>query len=122
MEASPATVNRPLSIDERELICWLIDHGGCEASGFASQIAETRVIGYCGCGCPTIDLEVGRAPRANSGVPQVLADFVGETPEGLQVGVILFAKEGRLSELEVYSLSGHEKPFSLPTIRSLKPF
>ena len=55
--------------------------------------------------------------------PSVLvADFVGETPAGRQVGVILHAREGRLSELEVYDFSEHDGAFPLPSIESLKPF
>jgi predicted dithiol-disulfide oxidoreductase (DUF899 family) len=50
----------------------------------------------------------------------ILADFVGKTPEGIEVGVILHAREGAISELEVYAMPDVTGPFSLPSIESLK--
>jgi len=44
---------------------------------------------------------------------------LGTTPENFQVGVILHAREGKLSELEIYPLL--ETTGSLPKIESLKP-
>ena len=50
----------------------------------------------------------------------ILADFVGKTPDGIEVGVILHAREGEISELEVYAIPDVSGPFSLPSIESLK--
>jgi hypothetical protein len=44
------------------------------------------------------------------------------TPEGLDVGVMLRAAEGKLSYLEVYCFGENDGPFSLPDISTLKPF
>jgi hypothetical protein len=49
-----------------------------------------------------------------------LADFEGRTPEGMEVGVILHAREGEISELEVYAISEVKGPFGLPIVESLK--
>jgi hypothetical protein len=58
------------------------------------------VVGRCHCGCPSIDLAATGPPSDGRPVPLVLAD--AESPEGIQVGVILWARDGRLSGLEVH--------------------
>ena len=120
-DPSPIPEDRPLSPDERKLLEWLIAHGTPEAENFAPQLAEVRVVGRCHCGCPTIDLDIAGTKEHSVGASQILAGYVGETREGFQVVVLLHAREGKLSELEVYSLSEHEGTFSLPVIESLKP-
>jgi hypothetical protein len=113
--------HKELSPDERTLLVWLIEHGTSDALEYAAQIEQARVVGRCRCGCPTIDLGIAGAKERTVGGSKILADFVGETLEGFRVGVLLHAREGKLSELEVYSLD-REGIFSLPTIESLKPF
>jgi hypothetical protein len=51
-----------------------------------------------------------------------LADFVGRAPEGIEVGVIVHAREGEISELEVYAKPDWKGPFNLPSVESLKQF
>lgn len=77
------------------------------------------MVSRCGRGCPLIDLGSGGAFICTAGPSQILADFIGETPGGW--GVLLHAREGKLSELEIYNLSGHEGACSLPLISTLKP-
>lgn len=116
------TENRALSAKERTLLDWLVNNGSPEAIHYLPQLSEVRVVGRCKCGCPSIDLGIAGASAATSGPSQIIADFLGETPDGLRVGVILHAREGKLSELEVYGLSGDEGSFTLPLLESLKPF
>jgi hypothetical protein len=113
---------RSLTPEERSLLEWLVENGIPEAREFSSQLEGIRVVGGCGCGCPTIALGVEGAKEATKGPSQILADYIGETPEGWLVGVLLHARKGKLSELEVYNLSEHDGQYSLPTIASLKPF
>jgi hypothetical protein len=65
-------------------------------------------------------LGIAGAKERTVGASTILADFLGETPGGFHVGVLLHARNGKLSELEVYSLD-RDGIFSLPTIESLKP-
>jgi hypothetical protein len=51
-----------------------------------------------------------------------LPDFVGRAPEGIEVGVIVHAREGEISELEVYAIPDWKGPFNLPSVESLKQF
>ena len=112
--------DRELTDEERALINWLIVNGEPEAAFYKEQLRDLRVISRCGCGCPTIDLVVGRANSATTGPSRILADFVGSTVEGVQVGVTLHAREGKISELEIYELGEPVK--SLPKLESLRSF
>lgn len=112
--------NRLLTDAERTLLRWLIAHGGPEAQQYAPQVSQVHVAASCTCGCPTIDLAIGERQHRTVGASLILADFEGVTPEGIEVGVILHAREGQLSELEVYAKPEVDGPFSLPTIESLR--
>jgi hypothetical protein len=115
-------VNRTLSPEERRLIEWLIAHGNEGAQNYASQLDQLSVVAHCSCGCPTVDLGFGGATKRTIGPSHVLADFVGIAPEGVEVGIILHAREGKLSELEIYPIGETEEPFHMPPLETLKPF
>ena len=116
MDVRTIAEDRPLSEPERTLITWLLEHGSEESQTYVPQLDEVRVVSRCGCGCPSIDfLEPGSTQS------RTVADFVGVTPEGLDVGIMLRAAEGKLSYLEVYCYGENDGPFSLPDISTLKP-
>jgi hypothetical protein len=104
---------RPLCGEEIALLEWLLDHGSGDAPKYRYQIPLLRVVGSCECGCPTIDLAIGGTSH-KTGASHIIADGEGTSPEGAFVGVILHVREGEISELEVYSMTGQEKSFSLP--------
>jgi hypothetical protein len=115
--------NRQLNAGERTLIEWLIANGVPEARAFTHQLTELHVIGRCSCGCPTVDLAFRDSQQPTTGPSQILADFFGVTPEGIEVGVILHARQDAISELEVYSLGTTDttdRTFGLPRIETLK--
>ena len=114
-------IKRALTQEELQLLNWLLEHGEPEAKKYMPQLAEVSVIGNCDCGCPTIDLAVsGKAATPGSG-STILADFQGTTPEGVYVGVLVHAREGLLSELEVYAFID-AKGFSFPKSETLEPW
>ena len=114
-----AEMNRELSPAERALVQWVVEHSAAEPQALLAQIPHLHVVGSCGCGCPTIELALASTPR-----PQVVgypvAEAQGHSPEGVLVGVIVFANAGVLTELEIYSITG-EGPYSLPSPESLTP-
>jgi hypothetical protein len=63
-------------------------------------------------------------PKAAQGraTERIIVDLLGETLDGKSVGVLVFADDGYLTELEVYDLEGHTKAISLPAIDSLRSF
>jgi hypothetical protein len=118
---------RPLTPEEHELLCWVLEHGSEDVKSFLPQIKGIRAVRACTCGCPTIQLRVvDGVPMGTSNIGRVIGDLCGKTARGEIVGVLLFQDAGRLSELEVYSLDGeiqgNTPEFGLPTIESLSPF
>jgi hypothetical protein len=95
---------RPLSDAELELIEVLLGAAGTQAGRYLGQLPEVRVVGGCGCGCPSIDLEVGEGLREGAPKPLIVAD--AESPAGVPVGVILWVRGGALSGLEVHPWHG----------------
>ena len=101
--------DRELSDKERELIRWLLEHGTDEAASFVPQLSNIRVVSRCGCGCPSINFVNDR-----SGGMTILADYqAGEPGIGL-TGVFLFACDGRLAGLDIWSIDGVANPKELP--------
>ena len=62
----------------------------------------------------------GRHIRSQ-GPSKILADVDGTSPEGVLVGVLVHDREGLLSELEVYSMTG-DAPYALPHIEDLNGY
>ena len=118
-------VERTLSQDERILIEWLLaspssEMTDSEVSKYKSQVPKLRVVAKCSCGCPTVDFALGSDRK--SGASDIVAEAGGKSPEGVSVGVILHARGGELSELEIYSTQGLDTPFKLPVSDSLEHY
>ena len=111
---------RPLTTDERILLEWLIANGSPSAKKYAPQTPRVSVVSRCTCGCPTIDLAVDG--KHVDGGSELVADFVGKAPEGIQVGVILHCRGGQISELEVYAMGEVKGAFGLPSPNALVAF
>lgn len=73
-----------------------------------SQISQLRVVGRCGCGCASVEF---RQP-ADGEKAVIVADAEASTHSGEKIGLFVWALDGRLSGLEVYSYS--ETPAPLP--------
>jgi hypothetical protein len=110
---------RDLTVEERRLLEWLITNGNTEASAYTSQFPQVKVVARCTCGCPTLDLALGEKKFRTVGASTILADAFGHSPEGVPVNVILHAREGEISELEVISCD-ETKVFGMPTPEMLK--
>jgi hypothetical protein len=109
---------RSLTAAEQSIVAWLIEHGDAQHASYRFQISDLTVISHCKCGCPTVNFAYkGEHPTRIGGSP--ICDFQGEV-EGMGVGVMLFAAESHITSLEVYSFAGHDEPFGLPTIESLR--
>ncbi|MDX2437304.1 MAG: hypothetical protein QNL88_09665 [Acidobacteriota bacterium] len=110
---------RPLSDAELELIEALLGAAGMGAGRYLGQLPRVQVVGGCCCGCPSIDLAVGDKSREGSVAPVIVAD--AESPEGVSVGVILWARGGALSGLEVHPWNGSDT-IRIPAVDSLLNF
>jgi len=112
-----AELDRPISQHEADIIRWLLEHGDPKHLPLIDQINSLRVASKCTCGCPTVDFDLGDG--INSLVGEGMIADCGATVDDQAVGVLLFARRGLLSTLEVYSCAGSDKPFGLPAIESL---
>ncbi len=109
--------HRPISVKERALIEWLLQHGNPGSEQFLEQVDSLVVVWKCSCGCPTVNF-AREGKSAPDGAEHILADYLA-TVDGEDVGIILFQRGGRLSSLEVYSQAGTDKPFGLPEIETI---
>ena len=111
---------RPLTANEHDFIEAMLGAMRSGVSRFIGQLEVAEVVGGCGCGCPSIDLVVASAVADAGPSPVLLAD--AESPEGVPVGVILWARGGCLSGLEVHPWDGTDV-IRLPrpeTLRNLR--
>ncbi len=122
-KGSPILEDRPLTPQEASLVRWLIEHGGvARATEYLPQLADTRVVSRCGCGCASVDFAVAGS-SAPAGAPLgILADFQYQTAEGHPCGVFVFERSGMLAGLEVYSEDGLSTASTLPEIQQLIAF
>jgi hypothetical protein len=105
---------RDLSVEERDTLIKLLETA---ESTFSEQVATLRVVGRCGCGqCPTVFFE-RHEPNVHE---QDLSTYVGRDKVGGLVGVVLMQRRGRLSQLEFYSVDGHD-PWYPPAAEDLAP-
>ncbi|SNS76109.1 hypothetical protein SAMN05421770_102217 [Granulicella rosea] len=105
--------------EETLLVTWLLEHNVPEAKAFIPLLSKVTVKSSCKCGCPSMSFNF----PVDSPMVEIPADFKRDfigSVDGMDVGLILFAGQGVLSELEIYSLAGHEQPFGLPSLASLK--
>jgi hypothetical protein len=107
---------RPLTPEESRTIRALLEHerfsGRDELLG---QVSDARVIGRCGCGCATVALAVGRDPADDTPPQPIPAEGTVLDKDSDEIGgVLLFVKDGCLTELELYS-------YEDDPIRSLPP-
>ena len=111
---------RPLTPEEHELIEAMLGALRSGVSRFIGQLEVAEVSGGCGCGCPSINFGSDWHDPGTAPTPVILAD--AESPEGVPVGVILWARGGRLSGLEVHPWDGADV-IRLPhaeTLRNLR--
>ena len=111
--------NRQLDRSERELVAWILAQA--QASEFLQQLGRARIVSRCGCGCASVDFNVdGVVASPGSGMTQVGDDYYWTAASGGIGGVFVFARNGRLSGLEVWSVDGVETPSSLPEVKELR--
>jgi hypothetical protein len=110
---------RPLSDREREVLLWLLEHGPEDATNFLPQLDLVEARSSCSCGCPSIEFSVPvDAPFIHS--PQGMRLFAEGHTGTDEVGIMLTAGSGVLSDLEVYTYGGVDHAFGLPLLDTLR--
>ena len=77
-----------------------------------------QAVDACTCGCDSVDFEL---PEGNDR-PGILANAIGQTPAGGQVGVIVWGHADRITGLEVYDLDAGPGGIRLPVPASIRPW
>ena len=118
-EASLRTLpNRPISAQEKTLVAWLLAHVS-GAAPLDDQVDRLRVVAACECGCPSVEFALDDSPAPAPTHTHILVEAVGKSPEGVDVGVILWENEGVVSGLEVYCYN-NESGFQVPDPKDLE--
>jgi hypothetical protein len=113
-------MDRSLTLEEEQLIRWMLEHGTSEAQAFVSQLEKAKADAWrCPCGCASVNLLIDGLSEPSGGL-HILADFLFGADDDLS-GAFVFEKSGVLAGLEVYGLAG-EAPKTLPLPASLRPF
>jgi hypothetical protein len=108
---------RPLTADEHDLIEAMLGAVRSGVSRYIGQLEAAEVVGGCGCGCPSINFMI--APTVTEAAPSPVLVAHAVSPEGVPVGVILWARGGCLSGLDVHPWDGSDV-IRLPHAESLR--
>lgn len=114
--------DRMLSDNERSLIRWLLEHGLPGSEIYVPQIDRIRVVSKCGCGCASVDFSLDGVPLDRTTGLQELSDYCWGTSGRDLCGVFVFARNEKLSGIEVWSVDGLVTPTELPKIEDLREF
>jgi hypothetical protein len=79
-------------------------------------VRSLQVVSRCECGCASVDFCF--PPQGK--IARIVADAVAKSPNGEDIGLIIWAFGDQLSGLEVYSYS--DNPASLPVVASISGY
>jgi hypothetical protein len=108
--------DRALSVDEREMLQFLLSRGDERAQDFAKQIDISHVVSRCGCGCASVDFHAADS----GGLEQLGDEYFWLGPSGGICAVFAFARKDFLAGLETYSVDGVETAVALPSVKELR--
>lgn len=99
---------RPLQPEERAALLALLNYADFDGrDALLAQVDVARVVGFCGCGCATVDIGIDSAPATTSVALPIPNEAVVVDDDGEAIGgVLLFVKDGHLNSLEVYDYGG----------------
>jgi hypothetical protein len=112
--------SRELSTDERALVRWLIEHAAHDASSYLGQVDQLRVCSRCGCGCASLNFNVGEQGWPAKVSMKVVSDQDWTGADGCEYGIFLFDHGGTLAGIDVHSLAAPTVPDRLPAIAELE--
>lgn len=115
-----AKINRPIKPEEVAVIRAALERACKEplATGIADTIHHLHRIDQCDCGCDSVDF----VPYDSVHMPYPVADGIGRTPAGGDVGVIVWGRDDAITGLEIYSLGAEDDDQKLPVPASIRPF
>lgn len=114
---------RPLLPIERDTLLEVLGYADFEGrDALVAQVDSATVIGYCGCGCASVHLEVTPdAPRAHATPSPIPNEATVLDADGDAIGgVIVFLSDSRLSFLEIYDWLDTPGISPLPAVGRLR--
>lgn len=110
-------LDRPITSEEAAVIRNTLDHSPRlpDVSRFVGGIDHLHAISKCGCGCDSVDF----AEHNPSHPSAIIADGIGLTPKGGQVGVLVWATDYEITGLEIYDLGAGDSDTKLPVPQSI---
>jgi hypothetical protein len=116
MRAKP---NRPITDEEATIVRAALER--CaetpDAKELLSSVSNLHVVDQCQCGCPSVDFA-----RSSSAHPRPIADGLGITSDGNQVGVIIWGASGAITGLEIYDGSASASELKLQDLKAIIPW
>jgi hypothetical protein len=111
-----ATPNRPVSETEAACISLTLERAPAiaDASALIAAIGNLRVIGGCDCGCASVDFENDSSEHSRP-----IADGIGKTARGGDVGVIVWGTSNAITGLEIYGRGAGDDDLNLPELNSI---
>lgn len=99
----------PLSRQQRRLLDFLLSPDFDGRDALVEQARTGRTAGSsCDCGCPSFYVNPDPASPAASANEPVPIDAHGRDPGDNEVGVLLFVRNGYLTEVEIYGQTGSD--------------
>jgi hypothetical protein len=109
------TERRSLRQEERAVVERLLQGQGTQ---YTAQLDGLMVVGRCGCGaCPTVFFQA----HVLGDQERDIVSMAGQDATGSLVGAVLLERQGVLSQLEFFSVDGHD-PWEVPDAQNLAPF
>jgi hypothetical protein len=118
--ARAARTPRLLSAAERDALVAVLSHADFAGrAALLEQVDAARVVGGCDCGCATVDLAIEHAPPSDAIAYPIPSEATILDAHGEAIGgVLVFARDGYLTQLEVYG-NGDEPINPFPPIDRL---
>lgn len=113
--------NRLLTNEEIEFVLWLLRHGNDRARSFVPQLEHVFVTGCCGCGCASVNLGVKEVVSLEDKGMETLCDYCWHDSDSAFFGVFLFARNGVLAGLDLWSIDGKSTATTPPHVSLLVP-
>ena len=116
MRAKP---NRPITGEEIAVVRAALERCATTllAQKLLSTVSSLRVVDQCQCGCPSVDFA---RPFTEPSSP--IAEGLGITSNGDQVGVIIWGTNDVITGLEIYDMGADASTFLLKDLKSIIPW
>jgi hypothetical protein len=107
---------RPISTHEVDVVRRALQSAPVEGMKLPSleDLESLNVVSRCACGCASVDFKLLGAGE----IAELVADAIGETSSGEEVGVLVFGVNGRIIGLEIVGYS--DSPADLPIASTVR--